>query len=84
MDKAPEITADTVVFTDTELKVHLSDGRTVSVPIAWYPRLMYGNNKERNNWQFIAGGIGIHWPELDEDISIEGIILGRRSYESKR
>ena len=58
------------------------DGRTISVPLAWYPRLLYGTPEERQNWRLIGRGVGIHWPDLDEDLSVEGLILGRPSNES--
>jgi hypothetical protein len=74
---------DVIVSHDT-LTVELADGRTLSVPLAWYPRLLHGNPEERNHWQWIGDGEGIHWPDLDEDISVEGLILGRRSGESQR
>lgn len=73
-----------VTISEDTLTVELSDGRTLSVPIAWYPRLLYGSQIERSQWEWIGNGEGIHWPELDEDISIEGLILGRRSGESQR
>ncbi len=79
-----DITAHQVKITDDELIVDLSDGRTISIPLAWYPRLTYGTKQERNRWQLIGGGVGIHWPALDEDISIEGVILGKPSYESQQ
>jgi hypothetical protein len=60
------------------------DGRTISVPLAWYPRLVHGTPEERNKWQLIGGGEGIHWPDLNEDISAENLILGQRSSESQR
>jgi hypothetical protein len=66
------------------LTVHLSDGRTISVPLAWYPRLVHGNSEERSDWRLIGRGEGIHWPQLDEDISVEGLIAGRPSGESQR
>jgi hypothetical protein len=66
------------------LVVDLTDGRTISVPLAWFPRLLHGTAKERNKWRLIGDGEGIHWPDLDEDISVEGIVLGRRSGESQR
>jgi hypothetical protein len=69
-------------MTDDSLVVDLSDGRTLSVPIAWFPRLLHATLAERRNWRLIGRGEGIHWPELDEDISIEGLIAGRRSGES--
>ena len=70
-----KVTADT-------LTVDLKDGRTVSVPISWYPRLSAGTPAERRRWQLIGPGIGIHWPALDEDISVEALLLGRPSNES--
>ena len=78
----PEATA--VVVTDDTLTVDLSDGRTLSVPLGWYPRLLYGSAAERQRWQLIGQGVGIHWPELDEDISVEGLLAGRPSGESQR
>jgi hypothetical protein len=62
--------------------VQLDDGRALSVPLAWYPRLLNGTGKERENHELIGDGEGIHWPELDEDISVEGLLAGRRSAES--
>ncbi len=73
-----------VKVTEDTLLVNLSDGRSISVPLAWYPRLWHGTEKERNNWRLIGRGVGIHWPELDEDISVEGLILGKPSNESRR
>ena len=75
--------AQNVLVTDDSLVVDLDDGRTISVPLAWFPRLLNGSEEERNNWRIIGKGEGIHWPELDEDISIEGIIFGRPSGESQ-
>ena len=65
-----------VQVTEDSLIVDLMDGRTISVPIAWYPRLAKGSEAERNNWQSCAGGYGIHWPDLDEDLSTEGLLRG--------
>ena len=65
------------------LSVELEDGRTISIPLAWYPRLFYGTSGERLNWKLIGGGEGIHWPGLDEDVSVEDLILGKRSGESQ-
>jgi hypothetical protein len=62
--------------------VSLDDGRTLSVPLAWYPRLLAGSLQERENYELIGDGEGIHWPDLDEDVSIEGLLAGRRSAES--
>jgi len=66
------------------LTVELADGRIVSVPLAWYPRLLHGAAKERKNWRLIGQGEGIHWPDLDEDISVENLLLGSPSGESQR
>ena len=73
-----------VEVTEDSLVVDLTDGRTVSVPAAWYPRLMQGTPQERSHWRFIGKGEGIHWPDLDEDISVENILLGRPSGESQQ
>ena len=70
--------------TEDNLIVELDDGRAISIPLMWYPRLWHGTMAERQNWRMIGKGRGIHWPDLDEDISIEGLILGRRSGESQR
>jgi hypothetical protein len=76
--------AQQVTVTEDTLVVDLNDGRTVSVPLAWYPRLSYGTAEERNNWRLIGHGEGIHWPDLDEDISVENIVFGKPSGESQR
>jgi len=70
-----------VDVTDNELRVELEDGRTISVPLPWYPRLLNGTPAERSNWRLIGRGSGIHWPDLDEDISVEGLLAGRASAE---
>jgi hypothetical protein len=69
--------------TDDALTVILLDGRTVTVPLSWYPRLANGSSAERLNWQLLGGGHGIHWPDLDEDISVEALLAGRPSGESQ-
>ena len=76
--------AETVAMTEDTLTAELADGRTISVPLAWYPRLVHATPEERNNWQLIGGGQGIHWPDLDEDLSVEGLLAGRPSGESQR
>jgi len=76
--------AQSVQVTSDALIVDLSDGRTVSVPLAWFPRLLQGTPKERKNWRLIGEGEGIHWPDLDEDISVENLILGKPSGESQK
>jgi hypothetical protein len=73
-----------VQVTDDALIVDLSDGRTVSVPLAWYPRLLHGTPEERNKWRLIGDGEGVHWSALDEDISVENLILGKPSGESQK
>lgn len=65
------------------LSLDLADGRTVSVPLDWYPRLLHATEEERGNWRLLGQGMGIHWPDLDEDISVEGILLGKPSGESQ-
>ena len=78
-----EVRAQKVVMTDDSLTVELNDGRAISVPLTWYPRLLHGTPEERNSWRLIGNGEGIHWPSLDEDISIENLLMGKRSGESK-
>ena len=68
---------------DDTLSVELSDGRTISVPLAWYPRLSHGTSNERDHWRLIGNGRGIHWPDLDEDISVENLLAGQPSGESQ-
>jgi len=75
--------AQHVTVTDDTLTVDLVDGRTVSVPLAWYPRLTHGTASERENWRLVGRGEGIHWPDLDEDVSVEGLLAGRSSGESQ-
>ncbi|MBI4285158.1 MAG: DUF2442 domain-containing protein [Chloroflexi bacterium] len=75
--------AITVEITDEALTVELSDGRTLTVPLAWYPRLLHATAKERANWELIGRGQGVHWEDLDEDISVEGLLAGRPSGESQ-
>ncbi|RME76432.1 MAG: DUF2442 domain-containing protein [Chloroflexi bacterium] len=76
--------ADDVKVTDDALIVMLEDGRTLIVPLAWYPRLLYGTEEERQNWRLIGKGEGIHWADLDEDISIEHLLAGIPSGESQK
>jgi hypothetical protein len=75
--------AESVEVSEDSLAVNLIDGRTIFVPIAWYPRLAHGTKTERANWRLIGRGEGIHWPDLDEDISISGLLAGRHSGESQ-
>jgi len=71
-----------VTVTEDTLSVDLEDGRTISVPIGWYPRLAHGTPAERRNIQISGAGYGIHWPDLDEDIGVEGMLFGKKSTES--
>jgi len=75
--------AEKVKITRDAVQVDLSDGRTISVPLAWFPRLQQATAEERNNWRLIGKGQGIHWSDIDEDISIEGLLAGRPSGESQ-
>jgi hypothetical protein len=77
-----ETLAQGVTASDEALTVDLADGRTIAVPLAWFPRLTHGSPAERANWRLIGAGAGIHWPELDEDISVESLLKGWRSGES--
>ena len=72
-----------VSLTDDTLSVDLSDGRSISAPIAWFPRLLHSSEQERNNWRLIGRGMGIHWEDIDEDVSIEGLLAGKPSGESQ-
>ena len=81
--KQIEVRAAAVQVSDEALIIDLSDGRTVSAPLAWYPRLLHGTSAERQNHRLIGQGVGVHWPQLDEDISVEGVLAGRPSYESR-
>ena len=71
-----DIRVEAVYFTRNSLVVDLVDGRTISVPLAWYPKLLRATPKQRANWVVCGGGYGIHWPELDEDLSTEGLLRG--------
>jgi hypothetical protein len=73
-----------VTVSRQELTVHLLDGRTIIVPLHWYPRLKHATPKERNNWKLIGSGNGIHWQDLDEDISVRNLLLGQPSGESQK
>jgi hypothetical protein len=75
----PEPRAIQVVVTDDELTVHLTDGRRVSAPLVWYPRVLHANADQRNDWELIGEGEGIHWPQIDEDLSVGGILCGMRA-----
>ena len=75
-DIKPGESAKDVHFTDDNLSVDLMDGRTITVPIAWYPRLLHATREQRQKWEICGGGYGIHWPDIDEDLSTEGLLRG--------
>ena len=77
--ETPDIRVRTVAVTDDELIVGLMDGRTIAAPLAWFPRLLNATPEQRNHWQQAGAGHGIHWPDLDEDLSTEGLLRGARS-----
>jgi hypothetical protein len=74
--------AQQVTVSDEALTVELTDGRSIAVPLVWFPRLLHGSAQERSRWQLIGHGEGIHWPELDEDVSVTSLLAGRRSDEA--
>jgi hypothetical protein len=80
--ESESVTIEQVMVADDTLAVELSDGRTISVPLAWFPRLTHATAEERNQWRLIGKGQGIHWDALDEDISIEALLEGKSSFES--
>jgi hypothetical protein len=75
--------AQHVEVSEDSLTVYLLDGRTVAVPLSWYPRLAHGSQDERARWELTGRGHGIHWPDLDEDIAVDDLLAGRRSGESQ-
>ncbi len=78
-----EAVAVQVAVSADALSVELADGRTISAPLAWYPRLTHATTAERRSWRLIGGGTGIHWPQLDEDISVANLLAGQPSAESQ-
>ena len=78
-----ETSAQAVSVSEDSLMVDLVDGRTIIVPLVWYPRLWYGTHQERERFEIIGDGTLIHWPDLDEDLSVSGLLAGRRSGESQ-
>jgi uncharacterized protein DUF2442 len=77
------VLATQVSVTDDTLSVELSDGRTIAVPLGWFPRLEHATAKERKVWRLIGGGSGIHWPDIDEDVSVANLLRGQPSGESQ-
>lgn len=82
VDSSGALATQVQLSADT-LTVDLADGRTIAVPLAWYPRLSHATAEERGNWRLIAGGRGIHWPALDEDVSVANLLNGQPSTESQ-
>jgi hypothetical protein len=80
---SPSPTAQDVRFSDDDFTVDLSDGRAITIPLAWFPRLLATTPAQRQNWRLITRGIGIHWPDVDEDIAVADLVLGRPSGESQ-
>jgi hypothetical protein len=78
-----EALVQNVSVSNDALIADLADGRTITVPLAWFPHLSYGTPEERSHWRVIGGGEGIHWPDLDEDVSVESLLAGRRSGETQ-
>ena len=78
-----ECLATRLSFFRDSFSVYLNDGRRVTIPLAWYPRILTGTKPERENYEFIADGEGIHWPKLDEDIRVDDLLSGYRSQESQ-
>src|SRR5947207_14254384 len=81
--ESPAPSAVRVRIVDEAVILDLSDGRTITAPLAWYPRLLHGTARERRHWRLIGAGEGIRWPDLDEDLSVEGLLAGRPSAESQ-
>lgn len=79
-----DVVAVDLKVTEAELIVKLADGRSLTVPLTWFPRLMHGSNAERQNWEIFGEGSAIEWPDLDEHIGVEGLLAGRRSSESEK
>ena len=80
--ESSDVLATYIVVDDQALTVSLNDGRKLTLPLDWYPRLKHGSPAERNHWRLIGEGVGIHWPDLDEDLSVESFLAGRRSIET--
>ncbi len=81
--KVREAQATRVAVSEDTLSVELADGRTIAAPLVWYPRLAHATAEERDSWRLICGGVGIHWPALDEDVSVANLLAGEPSAESQ-
>lgn len=73
-----------VAIDDDGLTVDLADGRSVTVPLAWFPRLLHADPRQRGNWRLVGDGLGIHWPDVDEDLSVSGLLRGAAAPDAKR
>ena len=73
---SPDPRVSAVIVSEDELRAELLDGRTITVPLAWFPRLLDATQKQRDNWRIIGDGEGIHWPDIDEDLSVAGLLRG--------
>ncbi len=82
LEAEPVVTS--IKIDDDTLTVSLADGRNLTVPLSWYPRLQHGSEQERSNWKILGGGYAIEWSDLDEHVGIEGLLAGRRSGESQK
>src|SRR5690348_2179932 len=82
-DEGREALATHVEVSEDTLSVELTDGRTIAAPLAWYPRLAHASAEERSSWRLLGGGRGIHWPAIDEDISVANLLAGQPSAESQ-
>ena len=82
--RIPVVRPEDMIVTEDALAVELSDGRSIFVPLAWYPRPVHGKPGERSNWRLVGQGVGLHWPALDEGISVENLLAGQASGENQR
>ena len=81
LESEPSITL--VRMGEDSFTLQFADGRSLSIPLAWYPRLQHATQDERVNWKLLGGGYAVEWPDLDEHIGVEGLLAGRRSGESQ-
>ena len=82
--KRPSVQATYVVVAEQSLTVSLADGREITLPLDWYPRVAYGTPSERNDWRLVGDGSAVYWPSLDENLTVDGFLAGHRSKETSR